>query len=151
MNEALSGIQQDDELKKAIDWFGGYLKESFPKHFEGSNPPNFSVVQSVLNEWKAEIGEIPEGTCPDIDKAIKKIDSAMELCKSAVKNRGNCSECENCNNRCETEDVAEYADDAYSELSGVEDILEELRADNTKLRELGEFWYEKCKELLRKQ
>lgn len=113
-----------------------------------TNPTLREEFELALIKWKAEAGEIPEATCADIDKAINKIDSAMGLLESAYKRRNNCSKCDQCNNRCETEDVAEHADDAHSELSYLEDILEKLRKENQQLRSLGEYWYEKCKDLI---
>lgn len=89
---------------------------------------------SLLEKWKKGAGEIPEATCPDIDKAIKEIDSAMRNCR--IIDRAKCESC------------SDYASDAYYDLSGIEDSLEKLRKDNQQLRELGQFWYEKCKELM---
>ena len=93
-----------------------------------------SAELGKLEEWKKEAGEIPGATCPDIDRVIKDVDSAMSLIKTLKKD--------------DNKDVADYASDAYYDLSGVEDELEKLRESNSQLRSLGEFWYEKCKELL---
>ena len=98
---------------------------------------------ALLEKWKAEVGEIPKATCPDIDKCIKEIDSAMSLLKDLQKLRP--CDGENCD---VADDAEDYASDAYYNLLGIEDELEKLRKDNQQLRELGEFWYKKCKELL---
>lgn len=72
-------------------------------------------------------------TCPDIDKAIKWIDSAMQMAKDGRK-------------------VFPEADDLfhdiYNELDGCEGKLEELRRANDTLRNWG---YELEKELKEKE
>jgi len=135
------------ELKETVDWLGELLKTNFPECWTNGVTSSNSCANELLASWKREVGGIPEATCPDIDKAIKCVDQAMKSCKVAAKST-KCDPCDSCNNRCEAKDAAEYADEAESELSCVEDILEELRKDNQQLRELGEFWYEKCKQLL---
>lgn len=89
---------------------------------------------SQLEEWVKEAGEVPETTCPDLNKAIKLIDRAMSNCRTIDK-----AKCDSC---------SDYASDAYYDLSGLEDDLEKIRKDNDQLRELGKFWYQKCKKMM---
>lgn len=139
--------EQVDELQETVNWLGELLRRNFPECWtNGVTTPN-QCANELLASWKREIGDIPKETCPDIDKVIKKINSAMELCCDARK-VDSCENCEECNNRCEAQSAADSADDAYRELDDLEDELEALRKDNEKLRELGVFWYEKCKEIL---
>lgn len=122
------------ELQETVDWLGALLKEKFPECWTNGVTSSAQCANELLASWKREVGEIPEATCPDIDKVIKEVDKAMTACRTIDR-----SKCENC---------SDYGSDAYYELSGIEDDLEKLRTDNQQLRELGEFWYEKCKALL---
>jgi hypothetical protein len=93
---------------------------------------------ALIEKWKKDIGEIPENTCPSIDKCIKVIDSFVKdteyLRKNAYK----------------YDSVEELAKDIpdLGWNSPSDDLDQKLRKDNEKLRELGIYWYEKCKELV---
>lgn len=90
-----------------------------------------------LEDWKKETGEIPENTCPDIDKAqkeLKNLESEMNFLQKNL-------------HRYETvEDIAKDLPDVW--WLDTPSILENLRKDNEQLRELGKFWYEKTEEVL---
>lgn len=143
----MSDAVADKELKEAIDWFGGYLKESFPEYFDNGKlferQPGCTPNAVLMQKWKEEAGKIPETTCSAIDKVIKYINSAIDNCESAKKARE--CDCENC----EVSYAVDAADDAIRDLDGLECELESLREDNERLRELGKFWYEKCEEILK--
>lgn len=96
---------------------------------------------SNLDVWKAEIGTIPENTCPDIDSVIKYVDKASSLADTIYREyrRADCEGCVDCSDK---------AHDIDWELSKTYKILEALRKDNEQLRALGEYWYNKAKELL---
>lgn len=67
-----------------------------------------------LERHKKTLGEIPEETCPRIDKILKLLDTVTK------------------------EEI---------NLPEIEVILEELRKDNAKLRELGMEWYKFAEEM----
>lgn len=91
---------------------------------------------SQIAEWKSEIGEIPEPTCPSIDKLIKEINSFADEVEFLRKNAYRYDSVEDF-----AKDLPEFGwNNPTSDLDG------KLRKDNEKLRELGQFWYEKCKE-----
>jgi len=93
---------------------------------------------SLIEEWKKEIGEIPENTCPHIDKCIKQIES-FEKDIDYIKR-----------NKHKYESVEEILSDLpdFGWESPIDILNGKLRKDNEKLRELGIFWYEKCEELI---
>lgn len=108
------------------------------KEYEASLSENSSTpTQDQLREWKKEIGEIPENTCPDIDKAIKEIDTFCKQVEYVSKNKSRYDS---------VDDLVSELPDTWWEHPAVS-ILEDLRKDNLQLRELGRFWYEKCVEL----
>lgn len=88
-------------------------------------------IEEKIKEWKEEAGEIPENTCPDIDKLIKGFADLEDIISRAERRY---------------DDVKTLADDLSWTMPDYY-ILEDLRKDNDKLRSLGAFWYEKCKEL----
>lgn len=94
-----------------------------------------------LQEWKNEIGEIPENSCGKIDACIKAVNEAYKFFDS-IEKLAERKEAD------ELKDIEDLASDGYYSLHHTEDHLEEIRTCNEKLRELGKFWYEKCKELL---
>ena len=91
----------------------------------------------LIDDWKKEIGEIPENTCPTINKCIKQIEEFEKEVEYVRKHAGNYN----------------TPDDLANDLptpswNSATDILDgKLRKDNEKLRELGMFWYQKCIEL----
>lgn len=88
-----------------------------------------------FGELEKIAGKIPPQTCPAIDKAIKAVNAAEKCCSLAQK-----------------EDVAEDAHslayDAEYELGSVESDLEELRDQNSALREHMEFWKKQCEDVI---
>lgn len=85
-----------------------------------------------IENLKKSAGEIPENTCPDIDKILKTLNGVRKdivyYCKQKYDESDELAK-----------DVLYSADDI--DVSGE---LEELREDNSKLRDLGKFWYEEC-------
>lgn len=77
------------------------------------------------------MGKIIPYTCPNIDKIIKRINAAMKLLREAEK--------------IEDDGIKDYIDDAFEELDGLEDELEDIRKSNSSLRELWESEEEKVK------
>lgn len=81
--------------------------------------------------------KLPNNTCPDIDKIIKSINDAMEMCDVTL----------------DTDDVSEVQrainilNDIEYELRDLEDLLEGLRKDNATLREAAHFYRDKFEEL----
>ena len=67
-------------------------------------------------------------TCPSIDKVIREIKSAIQSAEWGILNP-----------------ESEYAKDNYNDiinnLENLESIMEEIRSDNTELREFGEEQY----------
>lgn len=80
------------------------------------------------------IVEQPEPTCPDIDKAIKELDNLISMCRHSEKMDEN-----------ELRSVVESVD---WELPSIIEAFEELRRANQSIREWGQEWKEKAKELL---
>lgn len=91
-------------------------------------------------DWLEEAGEIPEHTCPDIDKTKKEINSVVDNVKYLIKQVSLAYDLEEARSI-----VDDVCGDITSDLWGIPEVLEELRNDNLQLRELGRFWYEKCK------
>ncbi len=93
----------------------------------------------LLEERKSSLGVIPENTCPDIDTALAEL-STLE--KDFAFMQRNAS-------RYETVDefVKDLPDVGWLNTPK---ILEELRADNEQLRNLGRDWYQFSKELVEK-
>ena len=130
------------EAEKILDfkWFGDLLRESFPEYLKDYH--ELSSRQSGLTEkgllvqrLKEEAGEIPDQTCADIDRVISGINGASDSLNDCIKkiDRDN--------------DAWDYVNDAEKELDGLESILEKLRDENSRLRDLGKFWYEKFTQL----
>ena len=93
-------------------------------------------IEKSINNWKVEIGEIPENTCPKIDKLIGQHKEILNDLNYLEKNKHK----------------YETVDDIVKDFPGtywdnVESIAEELRVSNEKLREIGKFWYENCKSI----
>ena len=89
-----------------------------------------------FEEWKKEVGEIPENTCPDINKLISEHSKIIEEILYLEKNA----------HRYDT--AEELAKDFPSTCTDVETLAEDLRKDNEQLRNPGKYWYEKTKEVL---
>lgn len=88
---------------------------------------------------KKQLGDIPENTCPSIDKVIRDIESYINdieyLRKRADK----------------YDDVIEFAKDLpdFGWKNPISDLDGKLRNDNEKLREIGKAWYEEFVDLLK--
>ncbi len=80
---------------------------------------------------KENLGGIPEPTCPQIDKVLSALDDVARLTKKAERNY---------------ESVVELAKDVDWAMPNPQ-ILEDLRDENAKLRDLGQAWYEECRDL----
>lgn len=83
------------------------------------------------------IVEQPEPTCPDIDKAIKELDNLISMCRHSEKM-----------DEKELRNVVESVD---WELPSIIGIFEELRRANQAIREWGQEWKDKAKELSERQ
>ena len=94
-------------------------------------------LEEQIEEWKKEVGEIPENTCPSIDGIINDIEKYVDEVEYLRKNAHKYESAEDLGK--------DLPDSGWSGLAS--DIDVKLRKDNEKLRELGIFWYEKCKEL----
>ena len=92
----------------------------------------------LIDKWKKEIGEIPENTCPTINKCIKQIEEFEKDVTYIRKIAHTYSSPE--------EMAKDLPDSRWN--SAIDDLDGILRKDNEKLRELGIFWYEKCIELV---
>lgn len=98
---------------------------------------NSYPIDERLKNFKVEAGEIPAGTCPKIDSVIESVNKAMTHAEKARKEKDDVAE------------AADQSDDAYRALdAGVHATLEDIRADNEKLRALGKFWYLKACDLV---
>ena len=85
-------------------------------------------------EVQSRIGvEVPDQTCPDIDKAVDAITAVMRICTRAGRGVYGTPE--------------EIANEVESELWFTEDILEDLRKSNDNLRTLGREWHNAYVEL----
>lgn len=87
--------------------------------------------------WKQEAGEIPDNTCPGIDKCINQIE---EYEKEVEYIRKICHQYDG---------VESMANDlpTYGVSHPTTVIDNKLRSENEQLRYLGRFWYEKCFEM----
>lgn len=92
------------------------------------------TINEQIKEWKEEAGEIPEYTCPNIDKLIKESTVLENIINRAEK-------------KYDCDDVKALVDDLSWNMPDYS-ILEDLRKDNDQLRSIGKFWYKKCEELL---
>lgn len=106
--------------------------------------PTTSGDEELVDRWyeefnslKDSLGEVPENTCPNIDKALNEL-GRLEKDFSYMQR-----------NVSHYEDVEAFAKD-LPDVGWLDtpEILEELRADNEQLRELGRRWYQFSKELL---
>ena len=89
-----------------------------------------------IEQLKEDVGEIPENTCPNIDKLISEHNTIIK-------------ELEYLERRASKYDSAEeLVKDFPSTWTEVESIAEQLRRDNEQLRSLGKFWYEAYKNLI---
>jgi hypothetical protein len=85
-----------------------------------------SAHEQEIEQLKKSIGEIPANTCPNIDKALKEIEGLEKDISYYSRNA----------DRYET--AKELADDLPNMgWLDTPSILEDLRRDNDKLRELG--------------
>lgn len=90
-----------------------------------------------IKTLKDNIGEIPENTCPSIDKVISDIQSYVKDIEYLEMNVYKYDSAE--------ELVKDFPSFGWNDPTADLDV--KLRNDNEKLRELGIFWYENCKEL----
>jgi predicted nucleic acid-binding Zn-ribbon protein len=88
-----------------------------------------------FDELEAEIGKMPDQSCPHIDKVIRSLAKAEKTLNSADKND-------------EPEGLLEIISDAESELWDLDSELEEVRSINEGLRDHAEFWKKKCEAAL---
>ena len=109
-----------------------------------TDAPTTSGDEEMVDRWyeefnslKDSLGEVPENTCPNIDKALNEL-GRLEKDFSYMQR-----------NVSHYEDVEAFAKD-LPDVGWLDtpEILEELRADNEQLRELGRQWYQFSKELL---
>lgn len=109
-------------------------------NMEGKKPQKIEgrkTWKHKLVDWKCEVGQVPENTCPNIDKALKEIEDWGKqtiYLKRVYRNLD------------EAKDLLDELPDI--DFADTPSILEEMRKDNSQLRELGRFWYEKCQELV---
>lgn len=143
----LAEILQERGIRmKTLDfkWFGDLLRTNFPEYMNDfeelrNNQTGVSEEGVLLQKLKEEAGEIPENTCADIERVIKGVNDAISSLCDLQKQCG------------KENDAWDYSRDAERAIDDLEPILEKLRDENTKLRELGTFWYEKFKQLLNKR
>lgn len=110
-------------------WDGhGTLYEAVP--YMGGMP-----ADTRIKEWKQGAGPIPPHTCPKIDLVIEGLRQSIEFSKMA----GRSVHVDEANN---------LAEEALRKIAGLEGVMEEIRAANEKLRDGGEFWYDRAKELI---
>jgi hypothetical protein len=96
-----------------------------------------------MEELIKQAGEIPENTCPDIDNAKLAVKKCIGYVNDISRTVGRYPECETC------KECKSISEDISWTISDID--LEKLRQQNERLRELGIFWYETCKELLTNQ
>lgn len=87
----------------------------------------------TVAELKDEVGEIPKETCDMINKQLKGMKYVYQDAIHYSKNQEG--------------DFESFADNVQSILDDIENTLEELRESNSRLRNIGIFWYEQYKEL----
>ena len=88
-------------------------------------------------DLKLQAGDIPGNSCPDIDKLRDAIGSVISDLAYVKKSRRDYTE----------DELKDIIGEAEWDLDRDIDKLEDLRAANEKLRELGKFWYESYCEL----
>lgn len=95
-------------------------------------------ISEKLEEWKEEAGQIPDLTCPDINKLI---DELSKYAKEIDYYKRNAKYYET------PEELMDDIPDFY--VGDIIDTLENLRGSNEKLREIGKLWYKNCMELIK--
>ena len=125
--------QKLEELASKIPW------SEVPDEIEPSPQPEEweSRFEDKIEELKKEAGEIPENTCPNVDKLIKEHDIVWKELAYLDKNAHRYESAE--------ELVKDFPSRGWANT--VEDIAEQLRKDNEQLRNLGKFWYEEYKDV----
>jgi len=82
----------------------------------------------------------PSYTCPEINSVIKDIKSVIQSLKSVDWNIDT-------ENPSSVEYQMEKVNEARCELESFEDNLEKLRSDNDSLREYGNYWEKRARQL----
>lgn len=107
---------------------------------------NKEHLQKDIEDLKVSIGDIPEDTCPVIDKVISNIEEAISSAQNAVKHRNMP------NDDAGWSEWKSYLEDLASDieyyLEPLFDKMETIRTSNEKLRQLGKEWYEFSKSLI---
>ena len=93
------------------------------------------------NDSVQDENEIPVDTCPLINQVIKGIGNAIDRLGSAHKSTQNAKGYTEDQGIAYLKSTADEIDSAISDLSDLEDILEQIRTANQTLRELGKIWY----------
>jgi len=132
-NIALDALCGKYDYIKSEDWWKEKIKQSLTDYHN-------HIVEKIdksIDDWKEDVGEIPENTCPKIDNLIGQHKEILNDLNYLEKNKHK----------------YETVDDIVKDFPGtywdnVESIAEELRVSNQKLREIGKFWYENCKSIL---
>jgi hypothetical protein len=93
--------------------------------------------ENLINEKKKEVGDIPENTCPNVDKLIKENNIVWKELEYLDRNAHRYESAEDL--------VKDFPSLGWTNT--VEDIAEQLRKDNEQLRNLGKFWYEEYKDI----
>lgn len=94
-------------------------------------------LEADIADKKKELGEIPENTCPDIDKALSEISKLQKDLDYFERNAHRYDSVEDL--------VKDLPNHGWLDTP---DILEKLRADNDQLRNLGREWYTQTKAIL---
>lgn len=110
------GLEKDESCRK----FPQPLVESWEREFD-----------EMISETVKNLGDIPEPTCPQIDKVLEGFSDLERICKKADRNY---------------DSVAELAEDIEWAIPSA-DLLEKLRTENAQLRDLGKGWYEEARNL----
>lgn len=87
----------------------------------------------MSSESELGVTEQPEPTCPDIDKAIKELKNLISMCRHSEK--------------MDEKELRDVVDSVDFELPDIIGFLEGLRTANQEIREWGQGWKDKAKEL----
>lgn len=98
-----------------------------------TNTEILKEFEEEIEALKTELGEIPKNTCPDIDKAIEEVGGWEKDISYLEKNLSRYDTVE--------EIMGDFPNLGWADTP---DILEKLRKDNEKLRQLGKKWYQQA-------